>query len=317
MQQLPVISGLWSYLTAPDLPRTALAIGETHLSIITLRRSRGEFEPRNLGIMKLPPNLVQSSFTEPNVSNESTLIEYLNKTATQAGISRPRALSVALPPGSARSHIITLDSIPTTRLEFSQMIEWKIERTFGQKFADLKTSHSKLNDFNGRPQWLVTAVHHQVLEQYERIFKQLRWTVGLILPQHLGEAQWLIRQNIEDDQIVVSLNESGFNTVIIRKDEPILVREVECKPEECEDEFFRILVFYRDRLLTPESPIRLGRVLTLGSVTDQRRFRDVVNSALENHVISLDAQQIGLKVDPSAPFNHFAAAGGLATMAWN
>jgi hypothetical protein len=24
-----------------------------------------------------------------------------------------------------------------------------------------------------------------------------------------------------------------------------------------------------------------------------------------------------LKVDPNAPFDHFAAAGGLATMAWN
>lgn len=317
MQQIPVLSGLWNYLTAPDFPRTALAIGETHLSIITLRRSRGEFEPRNLGVMKLPSGLVESSFTEPNVSNEATLIEYLAKTASQAGINRPRALSVALPAGSARSHVISLDSIPTSRLEFSQMMEWKIERTFGQRFADMRTSHSKLSDFNGRPQWLVTAIHNRVLEQYERIFKELRWSVGLVLPQHLGEAQWLLRQNLEDDQIVVSLNESGFNTVIVRKDEPILVREVECPPEECEDEFFRILVFYRDRLLSPDSPIRLGRVLTLGSVTDQRRFRDVVNSALENHVVSLDANQIGLKVDPSAPFNHFAAAGGLATMAWN
>jgi hypothetical protein len=38
---------------------------------------------------------------------------------------------------------------------------------------------------------------------------------------------------------------------------------------------------------------------------------------LENHTVSLDPQQIGLKVDPSAPFNHFAAAGGLASMAWS
>ena len=317
MQQIPVLSGLWNYLTSPDLPRTALAIGETHLSIITLRRSGGEFQPRNLGVLKLPPGLVTSGFTEPNVSNEASLIEYLNKTATQAGINRPRALSVALPSGSARSHVITLDSVPASRLEFSQLIEWKIERTFGQKFADLKTSFTKLSDFHGRPQWLVTAVHNRVLEQYENIFRQMRWTVGMIVPQHLGEAQWLMRQKIEDDQIVVSLNEDGFSTVIVRKNEPILVREVECQPEEREDEFFRILVFYRDRLLPSEEPIRLGRVLTLGTAADQRRFRDVVASALENHVVSLDASQIGLRVDPSAPFNHFAAAGGLATMAWN
>lgn len=317
MQQIPVLSGLWNYLTSPDLPRTALAIGDTHLSIITLRRSGGEFEPRNLGVLKLPQGLVKSSFTEPNVSSEASLIEHLNRTATQAGINRPRALSVALPAGSARSHVIALDSVPASRLEFSQLMEWKIERTFGQKFADLKTSHTKLSDFHGRPQWLVTAVHKRVLEQYENIFRQMRWPVGMIAPQHLGEAQWLMRQKIEDDQIVVSLNEDGFTTVIVRKDEPVLVREVECQPEEREDEFFRLLVFYRDRLLSSEEPIRLGRVLTLGTAADQRRFRDVVVSALENHAVSLDANQIGLKVDPGAPFNHFAAAGGLATMAWN
>lgn len=317
MQQLPVLSGLWDYLTAPDLPRTALAISETHLSIITLRKSGGEFEPRNLGVLKLPAGLVNASFTEPNISNEASLIEHLNRTATQAGISRPRALSLALPSGSARSQVITLDSVPASRLEFNQLIEWKIERTFGQKFADLKTSYTKLNDFHGRPQWLVTAVHNRVLEQYENLFKQMHWTVGMVVPQHLGEAQWLIRQKLDEDQIVVSLSEAGFSTVIVRKDEPIMVREVECAPEEREDEFFRLLVFYRDRLLPTEEPIRLSRVLTLGNVAEQRRFRDVVVSALENHVVSLDVNQIGLKVDANAPFNHFAAAGGLATMAWN
>lgn len=316
MRQLPILSGLWNYLTAPALPRTALAISETHLSIVTLRRSAGEFEPRNLGVLRLPAGIVQPSFNEPNVSNESALIEHLTKTATQAGINRPRALSVALPSGSARSQVMSLDSVPSSKAELAQLLEWKIERGFGQKSLDLHTSYKRLNDFNGRPQWLVSAVHLKVLQQYERIFQDLRWNVGMIVPQNLGEAQWLMRQKIEDDQVVVSLSDHGFDTVIVRGQEPILVREVECSPEEREDEFFRLIVFYRDRLLLENSPITLNRLLTLGTAADQRRFRDVLSSALENHAISLDPQQIGLKVDPSAPFSHFAAAGGLATMAW-
>ncbi|MFN0110740.1 MAG: hypothetical protein ACKVZH_17920 [Blastocatellia bacterium] len=316
MRQIPVLSGLWNFLTAPDLPRTALAISETHLSIVTLKRSRGEFEPRNLGVLRLPDGLVKSSFSEPNISNEAALIEQLNRTANQAGITRPRALSVALPPGSARSQVVALDSNPGSNKELMQVLEWKIERTFGQKFDDLKTSHSRLNDFNGRPQWLVSAVHKRVLEQYERVFKQLRWPVGLVLPPHLGEAQWLMRQGLSDDQAIVSLNERGFTAVIVRGDEPILVREVECSPEEREDEFFRIIVFYRDRLLPETDPIRLSRVLTLGTAADQRSFREVVTAALETHAVALDVNQIGLRVDSTAPFNHFAAASGLATMAW-
>lgn len=317
MQKIPVLSGLWNFLTAPDLPRTALSISETHLSIVTLKRNRGEFEARNLGVLRLPDGLVEASFTEPNITNEASLIEYLTKTANQAGINRPRSLSVALPTGSARSQVVTLDSNPHSRAELEQLLEWKVERAFGQKFFDLKTSHSRLSDFHGRPQWLVTAIHHRVLEQYERIFKQLRWPVGLILPQHLGEAQWLMRQKLNDDQVIVSLNDHGFSAVIVRNDQPIMVREIECSPEEREDEFFRLIIFYRDRLLPENEPIKLSRILTLGTMADQRRFREVVTSALENHAIALDAQQIGLKVDPNAPFSHFAAAGGLATMAWN
>lgn len=316
MRSIPIFSGIWNYLTSPDLPRTALAISETHLSIVTLRRNGTEFEPRNLGVLRLPSGLIQASFTEPNISDESALIEQLTRTANQAGIKRPRLLSVALPAGSAHSQVIALDSVPNSRSELAELIDWKIERAFGQNASNLRTSHLRLSDFNGRAHWLITAIHNRVLEQYERVFNELRWQVGLIVPQHYGEAQWLMRQNMEDDQVVVSLNDRGFETVIVRGQEPILIREVECPAEECEDEFFRLMVFYRDRLLPENSPVTLSRLLTLGSVTDQRRFREVLNSALDKHAIALDPQQIGLKVDPSAPFSQFAAAGGLATMAW-
>jgi hypothetical protein len=317
MQEIPILSGLWNYLTAPDLPRTALSISETHLALVTLRRSQGEFEPRNLGVLRLPDGLVQAGFSEPNISDEAALREHLTRTATQAGINRPRSLSVALPSGSARGQVISIESTPDSRTELAQLIEWKIERSFGQRFSDLRTSSRRLNNFGGRSHWLITAIHSRVLEQYERIFKELRWSVGLIVPQHLGEAQWLMRQKSKEDQIVVSLNEHGFDTVIVRGTEPILVREVECSDQEREDEFYRLVVFYRDRLVPENEPITLNRLLTVGTVSDQRRFREVLSSALENHAISLDPQQVGLKIDPSAPFNHFAAAGGLATMAWS
>lgn len=317
MQQLPIISGLWNYLTAPDLPRTALSISESHLAIVTLRRSRGEFEPRNLGVLRLPAGLIQASFTEPNIQDEAALREHLTKTAAQAGINRPRSLSVALPAGSARSQIISIETIPESRAELTQLIEWKVERSFGQKSSDLRTSSTRLNDSGGRSHWLITATHLLVLQQYERIFKELRWSAGLIVPQHLGEAQWLIRQKSTDDQIVVSLNAHGFDTVIVRGTEPILVREVECSEQEREDEFYRLIVFYRDRLVPENEPITLNRLLTVGTAADQHRFHEVLSSALEHHTVTLDPQQIGLKIDPNAPFNHFAAAGGLATMAWS
>jgi len=316
MRQIPLLSGFLNSLTAPNLPPTSLSISETHLALITLRRRGRDLEPRNLGVLRLPGGVVQASFTEPNIPNEPMLIEHLSRTATQAGMKNMRMLSVSLPPGSARSMVAALDSIPVSRAELQQMIEWKAERGTGQKAGDLRVSYSRLSDLNGRPQYLISAATEQVVAQYELIFKRLGWHAGMITPQSIGEAQWLIRQGLDDDQVVVSLNERGFDAVIVRGNEPLLVREVECPPEERENEFFRLMIFYRDRLAREGADAPLSRVLTIGPASEQRRFRDVLSSAMERHIVALDPPQIGLRVDPNAPFNYFAAAGGLAAMAW-
>jgi len=316
MQRIPVISNVWNYLSAPNLPATSLSISESHLSLITLRNRGREFEARNLGVLRLPAGLITASFTEANVADEAAMAELLKRTATQAKMSRLKALSATLPAGSARSLVIPLDSIPNSRTELLQMVEWKVERSIGHKFSDLRVSYKRLRDFNGRAQWIISAIHERVLEQYERIFKKIDWQVGLIVPRHVGEAQWLMRSKVEGDQVVVSLNNNGFDAVIIRGDEPILIREVTCAVEEREDEFYRLMIFYRDRLLPENSSTTISRMLILGNPAEQRSFHDVLASALEKNSIALNPQQLGLRVDPNAPFNHFAAAGGLATMAW-
>src|SRR5215813_6348572 len=110
MRQIPILSDFYNYLTAPRLPRTSLAISETHLALITLRRSGGGFEPRNLGVSRLSAGVVRASFTEPNVADEPGLIDRLSKTASRAGMGNVNALSVSLPSGSARSMVVTLDA---------------------------------------------------------------------------------------------------------------------------------------------------------------------------------------------------------------
>src|SRR5215475_13117461 len=314
MRQIPVLSDLFNYLTAPRLPRTSLSISETHLAMITLKRSGDDFEPRSLGVSRLPAGIVRASFTEPNVADEPALYEQLSKTAARSGMEGIKELSVSLPAGSARSIVTQLDAAPASRTELEQMIEWKAERGLGQKVADLRINYTRLRDLGGRPQYLISATTSRVIAQYERIFERLGWHAGMIAPQHIGEAQWLMRQGLNDDQVVVSLNERGFDTVIVRGQEPLMVREVECAPEERENEFYRLMVFYRDRLEL-EGSKSLSRSLMIGPAYEQRRFSSVLSSAMERPITKLEPKQIGLRADPNAPFDHFAAAGGLATMA--
>lgn len=314
--ELPFISGIWNYLATPKLPGASVAISESHFAAISLRFRKGEFELQNLGVLRLPPGLINASFTEPNIADEKAAIELFKKTSIQAGMGRVKVLSASLPAGSARSVVFSLDSVPANRAEVAQMVEWKIERNLGQKISDLRVSYKRLSDFNGRAQWIASAAHRSVIEQYERIFAELGWQIGLIAPQHIGEAQWLMRSGLKEDQVVLSLNGRGFDAVIVRGAEPILVREVICPLGERDDEFFRLMAFYRDRLVPNEKVVPLNRMLTIGEPDDRRRFGELLSSALEKDTVTLGPTHIGFKLDPSAPFNHFAAASGLATMCW-
>ncbi len=310
-----MFSSLWNFLTLPALPRTSFALTPTHLALIEMQKRSGNFYPKKLGIQTLPVGLVNASMTEPNIARESEFISLLSASAQQAGFGRRLKLSVTLPEGSAHSSVVTLENKPGSRAELAQMMEWKIGRATNLKAAELHLSFQPLSSLTGQPRWLVAAVHKQVLAQYERLFSQLGWQVGFVLPQHLGEAQWLRRGEIAatDDQVLVSVNEQGFVVVIVRGQEPLLIREVSCSMEEREDELFRLMVFYRDRL-NPTNPVK--RLLIVADPSEQAVFAKALAAALEQSPQKLAPITLGLDLDASAPFHRMAAAAGLATLAF-
>ncbi len=307
-----MFASLWNFLTVPNLPHTALAITPSHLALVELNKRSGSFQPKKLGLQALPEGLVRASLTEPNITREPEFLTACSALAEQAGFARKLSLSVTLPEGSAYSLVVTLDQQPTSRVETEQMLDWKISRTTSLKTADMRTSFQALTSENGQPRYLVGAVHNQVLGQYERIFAQLGWQAGAIIPQHLGEAQWLLRNELasHEDQALVSVNERGFVVVLVRGQEPLLVREVICEPQEREDEFFRLLIFYRDRL-NPSQPLK--RILVLGEPGEQAVFSQALTAALEQSPQKLAPLSLGLNLEANAPFHRLAAAAGTAS----
>lgn len=306
---------LWNFLTLPALPRTSFALTSSHLTLLEMQRRRGHFQPKKLGVQALPPDLVRASLTEPNILREADFISVLSATAEQAGFSRRLKLSITLPEGSAHSIVATLDNKPHSRAELEQMLIWKIGRATNLKATEMRTSLQSLSNLDGQPRWLVTAVHEEVLKQYERLLSQLGWQVGMVLPQHLGEAQWLLRAAAEahEDQVLVSVNEQGFVVVIVRGQEPLLIREVSCSVAEREDELFRLMVFYRDRL-NPTQPVK--HLLIVAEPSEQAIFAKALTAALEQNPPKLAPLSLGLTLDASAPFHRLAAAAGLATLAF-
>jgi Tfp pilus assembly PilM family ATPase len=309
------INYMWQLLTAPAIPRLSLQIGEQYAGMVELRRQGGLFQLRRLAVVRLPEGLVQPDFTRPNISDESQFADHLQRTAAQAGVSGSPSLTLALPEGSARSLIISLDIIPDSRVELQQMLDWKTERSLGEPFADLRISQKRLTQTGGRSHWLMVAVREDVVAQYERVLATMGWQTGLLVPQHLGAAQLLMRSRAAQDQALVSLNETGFAVVVVRGSEPILVRSMACAPQEREDEFYRLMVFYRDHLLPASGSI--NSILTIGTADEQQRFQNVLGDALDAVPQNLNPASLGLSLEPNAPFARFAAAAGLSTLGWN
>ena len=121
------------------------------------------------------------------------------------------------------------------------------------------------------------------------------------------------------DALLLSSSEKGFTVVVFRGKQPLIIRTVTCDPHECEDELFRLLLFYRDRRggEGEKSAEELSRVLVVGELLEKDRVCALVNETLGGHLRSLNAADLGLQLATrDLTFDAIAAPAGLATLSW-
>ena len=304
-------------LVRPRLPSTAVGIESNVASIVQLDRARGGFVIRRAASVNLSPELITPSFDHPNISDKTVLAIALTDLVTSAGLLRQRKFSAALPEAATRSAVITIEGSSSSRRESEEMFEWKIERSFGVPAAELRVSREQMTpDAQRQPRYLVNAIRREVLAEYESLFHALRWHVGLILPRHTGEEQWL-RNGSRGDGLLLTVHDEGFTAVLMRGEKPLAVRTVFCDPEECDDELHRILMFYRDRIGTPAQATSIERLLVVGERLDKKRVAELTGEAFDIILTPLNAADVGLLVPSNnLDFDVIAAPAGLARLAW-
>ena len=309
------MSSFQKYLLAAPAPNTAAGFIDDYFAVVDLRRGRRGFALASSAVTQLPPGITSTSFDNCNIENPDELIEIISRTAGAAGLSTKKRWSVALPDTTARSFVISLESKPEGRRELNEILNWKIERVVAMPVAELRVSLQRISPAAGQERYLVTVARDEVLSQYESIFERLRWKAGLVLPRHLGEAQWLVLDNSPGDKMLVSANRNGFTSLIVRNGEPVLVRTYACDPESRADELHRFALYYRDRL-ADNNAAGLTGLLVLGNI-DITEAQEAVSDATENHPRPLDPSEFGFELaGETIQFEHLAGAAGLATMAW-
>src|SRR5437588_4615541 len=306
-------------LLKPRFPSTALGIRSDAASVVQLDRSRGGFVVRRAATLDLPKDLLRASFDQPNIGDREQLARAVTELVTGAGLLRQRKWSVALPESATRSAMVTIEGTGGSRREIEEVFEWKIERSFGAPSSELRVSREEMvPDAQRQTRFLVNAVRLNVLAEYEAVFAALGWHVGLILPRHAGEEQWL-RNGSHGDGLLLTAHEEGFTAVVMRGNRPLTLRSVFCDPGECDDELHRVLLFYRDRTRTgnqTETPA-IDRLLVIGEQLDKQRVAEIANDALGISLRPLNASDVGLTVPAGElDFDTIAAPAGLARMAW-
>lgn len=282
--------------------------------MVQLDRSRGGFVVRRAATLNLPPELIRASFDESNVEPAS-LAEALSDLATSAGLLRQKKWGVSLPEATTRTAILTLESAGGSRREIEEVIEWKIERTFGAPASELRVAREQLPaNEQKQERYLTTAVRLSVLAEYEAAFAALGWHAGIVLPRHVGEQQWL--REGSGDGLLLSAHEEGFTAVLLRHGRPFTVRAVFCDPHECDDELHRVLLFYRERSGSNGDDGSVDRLLVLGEGLDRNRVADIARDSLGVNLRPLDAGDVGLSIPGDLPFDAIAAPAGVARLAW-
>jgi len=118
---------------------------------------------------------------------------------------------------------------------------------------------------------------------------------------------------------LLSGSSQGFTGVIFRDKHPLIVRTVSCSENEFEDEFYRFLLFYRDRNIPEASGenLPLTRMMVIGEGITKQRASEIVNETTGGDLRPLAAEDLGLQLpNRDFSFDSIAAPAGLATLSW-
>lgn len=305
-------------LTKPNFPNAAIGIERDRVSAIALTRGgRSSFSIKQAATIALPPNVIEPSFLEINITDPHEFRASLEAALQSSGLMGQKRWSIALPSSSARSAILTLEAEPAAKQEAEEILDWKAEQTFGAPASQLRISRQKISpNREGRPRYFATAISLAVIDEYETLFENMGWKAGLILPRAVGEANWLVRRADKADSLLISEQDDGFTALLLRGDEPTVVRTVTCLPTEVDDEVYRLLMFYNDRFGANMNGGYLDRVLLIGSGLVPAKITQIASEALGRSLQILRPEDVGLSIpDTSFRFDEIAAPAALAALA--
>ena len=309
---------MFASITQPRFPNAALGIDKTSISAVALQGGRRLFSIKQAATVDMSPGVLEPNFIDTNILAPHEFASCVREAVEIAGLLSQKKWSIALPSNTARSAILALESEPASKAEADEVLDWKAEQNFGAPARELRISMQKISpDKNRRSRYFATAVKLSVIDEFERHFESMGWKAGLILPRAVSEANWLMDRGGVHDSLLISSNNDGFTALLLRGEEPAVVRSVTCTADEIDDEVYRLVMFYNDRFGGPAGNGKLEKLLVVGSEFVPAKIQSIASEALGRDIRILSPDEVGLSLPGGGlSFNDIAAPAGMAALAF-
>ena len=309
---------MFSAITSPSFPNAALGIDKNSISAVALQGSRRNLSVKQAATVALPDGVLAPGFLDTNIIAPFEFAAALREVVEIAGLLSQKKWSISLPSNTARAAILSLDSEPASNNEREEILDWKAEQSFGAPAAHLRIAMEKISpDGDRRSRYFATAVKLSVIDEYESHFESMGWKAGLIVPRAMGEANWLMGRDGVNDSLLISSNNDGFTALLLRGEEPAVVRSVTCTANEIDDEVYRLVMFYNDRFGGPAGNGKLEQMLVVGGEFAPERVQSIASEALGREVRVLTSDDVGLTLPGGGlNFNDLASPAGLAALSF-
>ncbi len=177
----------------------------------------------------LPPGVVDFSMLTPNLSEPEALGNFLGKLFEEAGIQGNR-LGLTVPDILARISVQELPENPRSRAEAKELLRFRLRKALPFEASEARLAFQPVPGTN--PSFLTGILHEEVVSQYEKLFEELGFHVGVIETSSLSLLKlWegVVVESLtpEQDYLFLNLEETYFTLSLVRnRNQLVLMRTV-------------------------------------------------------------------------------------------
>ncbi|HXZ81338.1 MAG TPA: hypothetical protein VEG30_15525 [Terriglobales bacterium] len=273
-------------------PRIACEI--TPERVIAARVSRDGNSIETYAVRTLAHGAVVPSLTEANLT-DSVAVKHSIREAMAAVGERSHDVAAILPDAAVRIALLDFDSLPEKKEEQEATVRFRLKKTlpFDVEHAVVSYDTSRVN---GSLRVMAAVVLSSVLEEYERQFRELGFSPGVVLPSMLAA---LGNVSGEEPTMVVKVDTVTTSIAISGNGQVLLFRTLENprgslqSAEELVEAVHPSLVFFQDTY-----GMAVSRILVAGLVSAEQ-----LAPALNEHT--------GIRVDDLVSSGYVGSTGSI------